>query len=304
MRALLCSWSNCWRSLIIAVLAGVALPAGAFVCTRTPGLGPSVFWPRRTVFIRPHGGGFEVSQGKLIDTLKKSAASWSGLDCSDLAVELGEPTLKRVIGFDWHKGSGSPENENIVLFRNDTTGDELDRWVHSLGALAITTVTFDAHTGRLLDADVEINDVAFEFTTCDLEECEIVFDLENMLTHELGHVIGLDHPPNDEEGAFDATMFASASEGDIGKRDLAPDDVDGACTIYPRGTAQAGECYGVGRPNPLVVNFTQTACGATGMGSAHAFAVMLAMALWRRRRTRTYTPVRIETAAENRTPHS
>lgn len=271
-------------AMALAVMASTS--AAAFVCTRTPALGPSVFWPRRDIVVRPHGGGAEVGSAQLRAVLERGAAAWTAPDCSDMDLVVGDATLERVVGFDWHATSSSPDNQNIVVFRNDTAGDPLDAWVHTLGALAITTVTFDAGTGRLLDADIEINDTAFDFSICDPEAagCGVAFDLENTLTHELGHVVGLDHPPNDEPGAFEATMFASASRGDIEKRSLATDDVDGLCTLYPTGDPVAGECYGVGRPPPSTIRFTEAACAASPGGAALAPLAALAALLRRRRR--------------------
>jgi len=68
----------------------------------------------------------------------------------------------------------------------------------------------------------------------------------------MGHVIGLDHtcylqgpPPLDNTGqpipdcanaspdVLATTMFPSANPGDIDKRDLAPDDQQAVCDIYP-----------------------------------------------------------------------
>lgn len=265
----------------VAFLLLMALPASAFVCTRTPNLGPSVAWQDRNVVVRPHGGGFEVAGGELVRVLSRGTTSWTAVDCSDLVMSVGETTVQETIGFNWHAGSGDAINQNIVLFRNDTPGDALDQWVHTLGALAITTVTFDSRSGRLVDADIEINDASFSFTTCDLDEasCHVVYDLENTLTHELGHVLGLDHPPSGDPGAFEATMFASTSEGAVDKRDLADDDIAGVCTIYPAGVDEPGECYGVGRPTPSTAQFRQT-CASGGPGW---FPVLLLGALWRTR---------------------
>jgi MYXO-CTERM domain-containing protein len=274
------------RTLPLALGIGAlfATGASAFVCTRTPALGPSVFWPVRTVEVHPIGGGAEVGSAELVGVLERGASTWSAPDCADAVVVVGGPGQEPVAGFNWHAGAGSDRNENIVVFRNDTVGDPVDRWVHTLGALAITTVTFDANSGRLLDADIEVNDVAFDFTTCDPEApgCTVSFDLENTLTHELGHVLGLDHPPNDAPGAFEATMFASASRGDVEKRSLADDDIAGLCTLYPAGDPVAGECYGVGRPAPSTIRFEQAACAAVGPGWMPLLALGLLLR-WRRR---------------------
>jgi hypothetical protein len=259
--------------LSVAVLTVIGSSAATgFTCTRTPALGPSVFWPDRSVVVHPLGGGFEVAAGSLVDVMVRATETWTAPSCSDASISVGSPPQQRVVGFNWHAGSGSPLNENIVVFRNDTPGDELDRWVHTLGALAITTVTFDTSTGRLLDADIEINDVAFTFTACDPGSpgCEPAFDLENTLTHELGHVMGLDHPPNDAPGALEATMFASASETDTEKRSLADDDIDGLCTLYPASSAEPGECYGVGRARPASITFDETLCAHGSAGARWA----------------------------------
>lgn len=261
------------------VVVGAAAPAQAFLCTRTPGTGPSVAWEERAVVVQRSGGSADVDVGAIDDALALSAAQWTDVDCSDLSLTVGPPTDVRIVGFDWAKGSDDPANQNIVVFRNHapntSPADPIDEWVHTFGALAITTVTFESSSGRLLDADIEVNDISFDFTTCDPPCAQ--FDLRNTLTHELGHVIGLDHPPFDQPNAGEATMFASASSGDINKRDLGDDDVDAVCTIYPAG-APLGECFGVGRVEPPAVRFEQTLCASTGpdgVGLATGLLVLL-----------------------------
>ena len=273
--------------VVLGVLA--ADPAAAFLCTRTPSGGPSVFWDRREIVLRPSGGGAEVDSFALEAVLRRSAQQWTNVDCSDFNLRIGDPTIQRLAGFDWHAGTGDASNQNIVIFRQDTPGDEVDRWVHTLGALAITTVTFESSTGRLLDADVEINDTSFTFTTCNPDDvdCIVEFDLQNTLTHELGHVVGLDHPPNDEPDAFEATMFASASRGDTEKRDLAVDDANGLCAIYPAADPEPGECFGVGRVSPPPVVFEQTLCAGVGTPRtqlASLVALAFGLLVGRRRR--------------------
>jgi hypothetical protein len=272
------------RALAV-VVAGVSSPAAAFVCTRTPDFGPSVAWPRRDITLHRAGDGAEVDVDDFDEVIADAAAAWTGVTCSDLVVEAGRPTSRRLVGFDWHRGSDDPANENLVVFRNDAPADPLDAWVHTLGALAITTVTFDSSTGVLVDADIEVNDTAFEFTTCNPEDadCVVEFDLLNTLTHEVGHVVGLDHPLPQEPGASEATMFASAPRADTAKRTLATDDEDGLCTIYPDDAVVPGECYGV-RRTPSTVEFRQTSCREVPAGGLAALLALLA----RRRRNRVH----------------
>lgn len=149
----------------------------------------------------------------------RSFTAWSDLECetgyATLAFsELDEAECKRT---EYNVGG---QNSNIILFQDN-------KWDYK-GAdntLAKTTVTFDAETGEIFDADIEINHAYNNFTISD----EIVdYDLESVLTHEVGHLIGLDHTPD-----YAATMYAGYERGSMEQRSLEPDDVLGACTAYP-----------------------------------------------------------------------
>jgi len=128
-------------------------------------------------------------------------------------------------------------------------------------ALAITSVFVNKAHGQILDGDIEVNAKIFNWTDLDLPGASHQDqDLQNALTHEMGHLIGLDHtcfvPQLDENGnplprpsdnlgnpvpdcdsaplaVQQTTMFASANSGDTSKRTLAPDDILGVCEIYP-----------------------------------------------------------------------
>jgi hypothetical protein len=121
-------------------------------------------------------------------------------------------------------------------------------------ALALTTNFARTSTGEIVDADIEINAVNFVWadlatrTGTDAEQ-----DLQSAVTHEIGHLIGLDHTcdlgtgaetPKDEDGNVlpdcesastnvrETTMFASGALTDTSKRTLASDDQRGLCEIY------------------------------------------------------------------------
>jgi hypothetical protein len=134
-------------------------------------------------------------------------------------------------------------------------------------ALAITSVFQLKNTGEILDADMEIN--AHNFTWGDFVAHPESFDtntqdFQGTVTHEFGHVIGLDHTcfkpgatfsdgrlvprPNDNlgnpvpdcDGGYlppiitQSTMYVSvASPGaEVELRSLSPDDSQAACEIY------------------------------------------------------------------------
>ena len=53
-------------------------------------------------------------------------------------------------------------------------------------------------------------------------------DLDSLLTHEAGHLLGLGHTQDRA-----ATMFPGYTRGSTGLRSLGYDDVSGLCAIYP-----------------------------------------------------------------------
>jgi predicted Zn-dependent protease len=117
----------------------------------------------------------------------------------------------------------SGRNRNTVRFSAD--GDPLAN-----GALAITVITFDAHAKQILDADVVLNgEHGFDFYDHDARnEGMATYDLQNVLTHEFGHLLGLGEDFVDE----DATMFAYSQPGETGKRDLEVVDKDSIASLY------------------------------------------------------------------------
>ena len=111
------------------------------------------------------------------------------------------------------------DDENVILWRlqrcadvvaatdacwaDEACANTYDCWEHTDAplALAITTSTFTPSTGKLLDADIELNWPSFLFTTVDAPACVPpkvdlgcdATDVQNAMTHELGHALGLAH---------------------------------------------------------------------------------------------------------------
>ena len=150
----------------------------------------------------------------------RSFVTWSDVPCDN--GELATIAFSPAADVSCHTAEYSPDgpNANIILFQEN-------RWDYSGpgNTLAKTTVSYDTDTGEILDADIELNQAYNELTTGD---DNVVYDLESIMTHEIGHFIGIDHSPDPE-----ATMFLAYEEGDTYQRDLAPDDLAAACTIYP-----------------------------------------------------------------------
>ncbi len=260
------------RLAACALLVCSALPAQAYVRS-TNGSGKCIWW-------QSHGHSFQIDaqgtpdapQANTYDAIRKSFQTWAAVSCSDLTFPeepLSTVAADRKIGYD----SGGT-NHNLVLFRtrscpqvvpaNDPChsqggcGNAYDCWDHGDGVIATTTTTSKSSTGEILDSDIEMNDAPaangtkLTFTAVDGLPCTspsetgcVRIDVQNTVTHEAGHSLGLDHTPDPN-----ATMYASAPSGQTSKRVLANDDIQGICAIYPRGaptvTCQGGSTGGCG----------------------------------------------------------
>ena len=130
------------------------------------------------------------------------------------------------------------ENANIFMFRDDM-------WMATApgSALALTTVSYDWHTGEIYDADVEVNGTGGNITNGRPTDGA---DLPSIMTHEVGHFLGLDHSSKKS-----ATMFLSYVPGKGDLRGLDVDDMAAVCLIYPpRGfvASSTGPKYVVASP--------------------------------------------------------
>ena len=269
-------------SLMLSIVCStISSPLAAYVCTRASADGPSLAWDKRQIVLRyPQKSGVEVSLVQIQDALLSSAAEWNAPECSDFQFLVGASTDEERVGFDWRRGTESDANQNILVFRRGSAFGENDSWLHPSGAIAITTLAYTRTTGRILDADIEMNDAYFSFTACedDALACTDLHDLGNTLTHELGHVVGLGHPPSSQPGASEASMFSSTSIGDRKKRDLAEDDIAGLCGIYAVGEA-AGECYSGIRPEMTEFEVKSSGCSSFQAENASMWGWALACGL-------------------------
>jgi hypothetical protein len=95
--------------------------------------------------------------------------------------------------------------------------------------VAQTVVHFDTNN-VITDADIHVNGADYKFS---LQGGGAIPDVRAILTHEMGHALGLGH-----SSVMNATMFATYPGG-LSWRSLEADDHDGVCSLYP-GTGAPG----------------------------------------------------------------
>ena len=178
------------------------------------------------------------------------------------------------------------DRQNVVTFREDEWGpvgctEDPSLLCYNPNAAGITTVLFinsagEERSGEILGADIEMNAVDFSVSHQGLtngppELC--LADLANTLTHEVGHLLGLDHTcvpfdftpgldpdgqprpwpvdsqglevpicgPGNPEYIRESTMNAFQACGETSKATPEADDIDAVCWVYWQ-PADPGEC--------------------------------------------------------------
>jgi MYXO-CTERM domain-containing protein len=285
-----------------------------FVRTLNLGRTAPLYWENSWVFITPDSvGTTDVAGDGEGDALEAAMNAWNDAvdDCSYMRLQLKPPLPLEV----------RPDGKNTVKYRHDRwcrpAYDDEDEKCYSQAALAITTLFHvnnpsNPDNGLVIDADIEVNAVDSRIATGCETTCvtlgdgsSMIQDLQNTLTHELGHVIGLDHtcwqfdgepapldgagkPVPSCNGALtaevrDATMFTYQDATEIKKRTPEADDIAGVCAVYP--TAADPMIY-----DEVDVDLSEgCGCRAGTRGDARAAPWLVAIAgawWWRRRRRR------------------
>jgi hypothetical protein len=166
------------------------------------------------------------------------------------------------------------------------------------GAVAVTRLVFtdnkfDPEDGKIIEADMDINEVDFQLLLptdpIPTAPTKPVLFLRAVTTHEFGHLIGLAHDcgtgtetwPTDLDGTAVApceaapdpiqasTMFYAVGALDDGPSTLSPDDIAGACAIAAQLTCTAD---------------TTAGCRASSPSSAWPACVLVGLLARRRRR--------------------
>jgi hypothetical protein len=303
------------RALLGGVVVGllvVATPAFAqsYIRTQVPGKNICLAWTKRVYTFHVHSAGSsKTPQNAEFAGIDAAFQSWGQLaeKCSDFRFVKGQQVDTVTVGY-----KQGEENANILTFRetscqtavpssdscfvDGSCGNKYNCWDHSDGTIALTTTTFSFKSGTIYDADIEFNAAehtdgeSFLFTTVSSPPCPetspgplcVATDIQNTLTHELGHVVGLDHTD-----VLGSTMEPSAPLGETQKRIIDEGTAAGFCETYPIGatTPPCDATATISRRIYAINKGTNTGCTASGLGPLSTIACLALSHLWRRRRT-------------------
>jgi MYXO-CTERM domain-containing protein len=297
-----------------AIVASLATPAHAYVRYQLQkkaadgtyyDTGVYEEWKQTCIplVVYPNDLSNEMSVADVEQAVNAAAAAWSNTSIAGTYLDI-----QVTASMDAAPMTGSDKFHDVV-FKNPwcDPGDDTCQ----IEALAVTSVWAGQTSGTIVDADIEVNAQYAIWTDYVTNPSPAKQDLQNALTHEMGHLIGLDHNcytqgsdkvhMTDNNGVLtpdcltapaeitNDVMYTKADAGDISKRTLKPDDIQAVLDIYPA-SQDPHLCLAVGEVVSLSTPGSGCQCAvdssSSGAGAALPTLALLGALLGRRRRRR------------------
>ncbi len=236
--------------LTTTAVLGAAAAIGVFAHVRLqhPANLNKLFWslPGNISIVINNVGSDDISDGSHVAAVRNAIDEWN--QATGTTVMLVENTTpSEMARTDW-----AADNIHLVFWdENNSSG-----FFGGNGTVAVTPVFFFSD-GRIADADILYNGEDFQFTTNGVGGR---YDVQDVGTHELGHLIGFDH-----SGMTGAAMYPFVDPTVILHRSLSMDDVTGLRSAFP--SASFGSITGFVRrqvDNSVISGAHVVAVGADG----------------------------------------
>jgi hypothetical protein len=156
-----------------------------------------------------------------------------------LSATFGKDVIASSVGMATDAWRGLPNVPDVVISSKPAPGYQanertngiylMNPWPFAKEQLAVTVSTYDLD-GHMIGADILVNGESSYAVLPDGDDHldMMQHDLPAVLTHEMGHVLGLDECPNEKT----ATMWPYIRNGEVHQRTLTEDDEEGVTEAY------------------------------------------------------------------------
>ncbi len=139
----------------------------------------------------------------------ESFAAWQAVKNATITFQASGTTDKKEPAYD---------GENCIIMGNNVSGPDV---------VGQAYIFYSVDTGEIFDVDIMLNS-SYPWAT---DGSPKKMDVQDTLTHEVGHLCGLDDLYGKEDR--EKTMYGYIDYGETKKRTLEPDDEAGLAAIYP-----------------------------------------------------------------------
>lgn len=201
-----------WFAVVLAVAAAGGLAEGY---VRIVINDKQLHWTSATQpWLLHQAGSDNIDDGSELAAIQHGFKAWQEVTGSKLKFVFQGATGSRNLGSDDH----------LVVFDEDNSSGYFPP---GSGVVAVTPISYYPPTGAILDADIAFNGRDWTFST---DRSPGSFDVQDVVTHEIGHFVGLDHSP-----VLASSMWPYVSTTQWLHRSLSGDDQAGAIAVDPGG---------------------------------------------------------------------
>lgn len=208
-------------SLLLALLLG---PAAHAYTLRNDAQGDPMRWRTPVKFVVDHKLATQLDAPEALDAVRGAVHSYARA-LPQLEIEVTEGM--RVAAGYWPDPRTGRANANSIIAD--------DQWPFGAETIAVAIYTYNLALKSYVDTDIVLNTRDFRFATDGRKDA---VDVRNVLMHELGHALGLQHNPAEPR----AVMYPSTWLGELTKRTLSRDDLEGLIALYASVAVELGGC--------------------------------------------------------------
>lgn len=194
-------------AVAFALFTVAVIPSAQAFVTLKDWNGNDIYWDDNPItwYIHPNGSD-NVPFDDLIAALSAGMNAWDSQSCFTKTIVYG--------------GTKTYDPQNGVYLKFQESN-----WDASVGDALAYAQTWKGWGGVITNGVIVFNGQAATWSVSETGFFSTTADVQGVVTHEMGHILGLDHTRYQ-----DATMYFSG--GGAGMQTLAQDDINGLCYIY------------------------------------------------------------------------